>query len=502
MKTNSCISVLLIHKKRKMLEAMNKKIIYYFSGILVALLLMLCISKSDVNAETIASDNMTASDNTTAQATKAAISIKTSTGKNTSALQDVSYATNISCNESEQITITSQEMMQGIYIEWAKEPSKWTLTYNGQTMECGTSGFLHEYVAIPDGATSVTMILSKSEKICGITGYSTGILPADVERWKPTCEKADILVLSTHADDELLFLGGVLAEYAGQEKLAVQVVYFSNYYNGAVIREHEKLDGLWAAGVKNYPVTGNFDDIYAADLASAEKIFGYDKTLSFVVEQIRRFKPQVCVGQDVNGEYGHGTHMLTSKALQEATTISMDATKYPESVEKYGIHDVEKTYIHLYPENKLYLDCKKPLSEFGGKNAVEVAQEAYKKHVSQQWCWFYVSDSYEYSCADFGLYRTTVGNDTGNDMMEHVISYEEQAKQQLEAQEQAKQQLEAKEQASVLEAESLSARQQNIIKDKNILKIVMVYAGVIIAFGLLIAVYIKNKNKKKQNRRK
>ena len=308
--------------------------------------------------------------------------------------------------------------------------------------------------------------------------------------------------MSTHADDELLFLGGVLAEYAGQEKLSVQVVYFSNYYNGAVIREHEKLDGLWAIGVKNYPVTGNFDDIYAADLASAEKIFGYDKTLSFVVEQIRRFKPQVCVGQDTKGEYGHGTHMLTSKALQEAITISMDPRKYPESAEKYGTHDVEKTYIHLYPENKLYLDCQKPLSEFGGKNAVEVAEEAYKKHVSQQWCWFYVSDSYEYSCADFGLFRTTVGNDTGNDMMEHVVSYEEQTRQQLAAVEQAKQQLEAQEQASVLEVESQAVKQQNILKDKKIAKIVIIYGCVIITTGLLIVLYLRNRNGKRNRKRK
>jgi len=461
----------------------------------MALFLVLFVFNSNVNAETIANDN------TTLQATKSEVSIKTSAGKATSALQDSSYSTTISCSESEQIIITSKDMMQGLYIEWAKEPSQWTLTYNGQTMVCGTQGFLHEYVAIPDGATTVTMTLSKSEKICGIIAYSAGILPTDVERWKPVCEKADILVLSTHADDEILFLGGVLAEYAGQEKLAVQVVYFSNYYNGTVIREHEKLDGLWAEGVRNYPVTGNFDDIYAADLASAEKTFGYDKTLSFVVEQIRRFKPQVCVGQDTNGEYGHGTHMLTSKALQEAITISMDGTKYPESAEKYGVHDVKKTYIHMYPENKLSLDCKKPLSEFGGKNAVEVAAAAYKKHVSQQWCWFYVSDSYEYSCADFGLCRTTVGNNTGNDMMENIISYQEQARQELEAQEQAKlqakQQLEAQEQASKLEVESVAVRQQNIQNDKNIFKIVMIYACVIIAIGLIIVLFIKNKNKNK-----
>ena len=72
------------------------------------------------------------------------------------------------------------------------------------------------------------------------------------------------------------------------------------------------------------------------------------------------------------------------------------------------------------------MDLRQPLDKFQGRTALEVASDAYKKHVSQQWCWFYVSDDYEYSCADFGMYRTTVGNDTGNDMMENVVSYEEQ----------------------------------------------------------------------------
>ena len=49
---------------------------------------------------------------------------------------------------------------------------------------------------------------------------------------------------------------------------------------------------------------------------------------------------------------------------------------------------------------------------------------------------FYVSDGYddygdpsgyEYSFAKFGLYRSTVGEDTGNDMMEHLTPYAEQA---------------------------------------------------------------------------
>ena len=37
-----------------------------------------------------------------------------------------------------------------------------------------------------------------------------------------------------------------------------------------------------------------------------------------------------------------------------------------------------------------------------------------------------VDDEYKYSIAKFGLYRTTVGQNTGNHMMENVVSYAEQ----------------------------------------------------------------------------
>ena len=92
--------------------------------------------------------------------------------------------------------------------------------------------------------------------------------------------------------------------------------------------------------------------------------------------------------------------------------------------------DVPKTYLHLWDENPIRLNCRKPLDAFGGRTAVEAAALAYTKHVSQQWCWFYVSDDYEYSIADFGLYRTTVGPDTGNDMMESLTSYAQQRQQE------------------------------------------------------------------------
>lgn len=456
----------------------------------------------------------------TKDATRLDIKIDAKNGESTARLLDDSYSSKITFTADNPITVTAKDDsdLGGLYVIFDQPPENWTVTYDGGSIECGKNAFIHEYVSLPDGVKSATITFSRNEKLCDVKAYSKGILPDDVQVWKPSCEKADILLLSTHADDEILFFGGILPEYAGERELDVQLVYFSNYFTGTVIREHEKLDGLWTAGVRNYPVNGNFDDQYADDLKAAEKIFDYDKTLGFVVEQIRRFKPQVCVAQDTNGEYGHGTHQLTSKAMQEAVTISMEADRYPESATTYGTWDVKKTYIHLYKENPISLDCRKPLSRFGNKNALEVAKEAYKQHVSQQWCWFYVSDTYEYSIAEYGLMRSTVGVDTGNDIMENVVSYKEQQRLELEAKRKAREEEQeasrlAKEKHDQEEIYGVPSEEVSPDKIPNFLKnvgknllTVMGIAFIVITVIALISIareaIVRRNKRRRRNRRK
>ncbi len=384
-------------------------------------------------------------------------------GKKQSRLTDGSYSTTASFPAETALTIAAddpEEKIHGLYIVWAALPGPWTLSYGGTVYHSDADNpFLHAYVPVEGGSSSVELTLGRDEKICYLRAYGEGDLPGDVQVWSPACKGgADILLFSTHADDEILFFGGVLAEYAGERGLRTQVVYFSNYFTGTVVREHEKLDGLWAAGVRNYPVNGSFKDVYTNDLNHAKRVYDYDEALSFLVEQLRAFRPQICVAQDVGGEYGHGTHMFTSALMQEAVAVSMDPERFPESAQAYGVWDVPKTYLHLWKENPIVLDCRRPLDAFGGQTALEVAKAAYKKHVSQQWCWFYVSDDYKYSIAKFGLFRTTVGTDTGGDMMEHLTSYAEQ--ERLEAERKAEEERRAKEEAERKAREEAERRAQ------------------------------------------
>ena len=335
-----------------------------------------------------------------------------------------SYHSSIPLEPGSPVTLTPSEpgkRIAALYIVWAQIPQTWTLGCNGQNITCGQNGYLHEYVPVEGLGEELTITVQRPETICYIRAFGPGALPADVQIWEPSCEKADILVLPAHSDDEILFFGGVLAEYAGQRNLNVQVAYFSKYDYG--IREHEKLDGIWTCGVRHYPVTGPFPDVFQETPGQAAYYFGEEKTKAFYLELVRRFQPQVCIIHDAAGEYGNGTHQFLAKTMQEVLEQSGDPSICPESVEKYGTWDVPKAYLHLWKENPIHLDCRQSLSAFGGKTALEVATEAYKKHVTQQELWFYVSDENAYSISSFGLYRSTVGPDTGDDIMEHLTPY-------------------------------------------------------------------------------
>lgn len=432
-------------------------------------------------------------------------------------MTDDSYYSMSSFNNGDTITISSDTPMTSLYIAWNnKTVSPWTLTLeDGTTQSCGESGFLHEYVELDAPSRNVIInIQADGMNICKLFVFGEGDKPQWVQDWDNPCSSADILLISTHADDEQLFFGGIIPYYAGELELQVQVAYYTNYWNGANVREHEKLDGLWTVGVKNYPVNGDFDDIYATSLESAMEVYSYNDTVGFMTELIRRFKPLVVVGQDLNGEYGHGGHMITAAAICDAVEISNDPNSYPDSASLYGVYDVPKTYLHLYPENQIDLDCRRPLTNFDGKTVLEVAAEGYLQHQSQQWCWFYVSDDYEYSCGRFGLYRTTVGLDTTADILENLVTYEEQAR--IAAEEESSREAESmsiaeSERASIEESVSASnaASQQDEISrqesKKNSLKtvlIVMIVLLVVLAAVLIVTIMLRRKRSDMVRRRR
>ena len=370
------------------------------------------------------------------------------------------------------IQLENSNGMGSLYLLFNLEYGEYTITDNttGNEIQAGQYGFLHEYINLEEAfgycPTSVTLHFgSGMVRLSEIYVFSSGKAPDYVQVWQPPLDgKADILLFATHSDDDQLFFAGLFPYYAKEKGYAVQVAYMTNHRPATYKRAHEVINGLWATGVTAYPVFGTFDDFRIDSKADTYREYqnrGVTKTelQEYVVTQLRRFKPQVAVGHDVNGEYGHGMHMVYTDCLIKALDISTDETAFPALAEQYGLWEVPKTYLHLYEQNPIVLDYDQPLAAFEGMSAFEVSQKlGYPCHKSQQYTWFtdWINGSdgqitkatqiRTYNPCHFGLYRSTVGIDQQkNDVLENIVTYAEQARieqERLEAERLEKERLE------------------------------------------------------------
>lgn len=461
------------------------------------------------------------------------------------------------------VTLENPEGMAGIYVMFDLEYGSYTVTdnYSGRAFTAGEYGFLHEFLDLEAAfgycPVSVTLDFSANKpRISEIRVYSSGQTPENVQRWdRPLEGGADLVLFATHGDDDQLFFAGLLPYYAGHLGYRVQVVYLTDHRSSTNSRTHEMLNGLWAVGVRAYPVFGSFADFRIDDLQESydyyESAYGTteEDLLSFVVEQIRRFKPLVAVGHDLQGEYGHGMHMVYADLLVRALDISGDESYFFDSAERYGTWQIQKLYLHLFEENPIVMDYDQSLDTFGGMTAFEVTQQlGYPCHESQQWTWFTgwingksspitkASQIKKYNPCKFGLYFSAVGEDVQkNDFLENITSYAEQERLEQERLEQERLEQERLEQERLeqerleqerleqerleqerleqerleqerleqerLEQERLEAEKQALLKAQQQKKAALcaVVVLVFLVIALCIALYMLAKRRKRKN---
>lgn len=343
------------------------------------------------------------------------------------------------------MTLEAPEGIGSLYLIFDEEYGEYTVTDNAteETIVCGRSGFLHEFLDLEayfgKAPVSVTVSFhSGPVRLNELYVFTPGQVPTFVQRWEAPAEGcADLILFSTHGDDEQLFFAGLLPYYAGELGYRVQVVYLTDHHSLTTVRRHEMLDGLWTVGGRNYPVFGPFGDYYSQSLRDAYSMFqnagvSEEELIGFVTEQLRRFQPMVAVGHDVEGEYGHGQHRLYADLLMKASAVSGDPEQYPESAKAYGVWEVPKTYLHLYPENPVVLDWDQPLERFDGMTAYQVTKHlGFPCHKSQvqDFAWYFsgcdtAAAIEQYSPCQYGLYRSTVGADQKkHDLFENLTAY-------------------------------------------------------------------------------
>lgn len=322
------------------------------------------------------------------------------------------------------VTLPKGKQAQGVMISFFCEaPHVVVYDEDGSLLAEWDDGFYNAWIPFsrPSGKFTIKRAEKEDLVISRLRVLTPGELPSWVQQWKRLEGDADLLLIATHPDDDLLWFGGMLPTYAGERKMKVQVAYMVGGRHR--VRRIELLNALWHCGVRYYPEIGPFGDGGLGHMNTAYEYWGGEDQVDLhITRLLRKWNPKVIAAQDLEGEYGHMHHRITSKAIVKAVTSLCGNEAYdPDSIAQYGAAHPQKLYIHLYDQNQVEYDWEKPLAAFGGKTGLEIAREAFKFHVSQQSGKYHVSTKNAYNCELFGLYYTTVGQDAeGKDMFENV----------------------------------------------------------------------------------
>ena len=340
------------------------------------------------------------------------------------------------------VAVSSTQPIYGLYLCFQLMPDRYEIqqqTSDGQweTVAEGDTRYHHIYYPM-NGCQNIRIYASAEKKtVMGFNEifiFGEGDIPDWVQQWKPTPEKATILFVATHPDDDLLFLGGAIAWYGVEKQEDVVVAYLTK---SNTTRRSEALNGLWTLGIRSYPIFGSFRDHYvqSGKLQDAyQGVGGKNKVRGWVTELYRSLKPEVVVTQDKNGEYGHPQHKMVADACIAAYDLAADPGSFPDTVAQYGTWEVKKLYLHLYgeEEEQTKFNWDIPLESLGGMTANEKAEEAYAQHVTQAgqgqkfhsvFVPFSVAEYgiKRYPNTKFGLYATRVGPDmTHEDFLENI----------------------------------------------------------------------------------
>jgi len=249
--------------------------------------------------------------------------------------------------------------------------------------------------------------------------------------WQPQPEKAAVMLVQAHPDDEAIHFGGVIPYYGVCRRLPVIVVAMTSGGEGCLgpqhiaydacgaLREQEMRCSIWKSGLRNEPIFARFRDCCEKGSVDASWAAwgGRDKAVGYLTQLIRKFRPDVVLAHDlIHGEYGHSNHIAAGIATVEAFEAAGDPTRFPEQLDSVKTWQPKKCYVHLFSGKSLTHRWDMESEEIEGKTPLQVTYEGLRCYVTQG------NQRVRSDPSAWGLYATTVGPDSiaKEDFLENI----------------------------------------------------------------------------------
>ena len=200
-------------------------------------------------------------------------------------------------------------------------------------------------IPLSKGTAALTIAAGpKGMDLTRLALFSEGTLPAPFYPWQDTPKGMDYLIVSTHPDDDVLFMGGVIPIYGMERGYIGTVAYVTNPSRHRV---NEANKCAWEMGARFRPIFLGLQDVREDYKDTHSERFLPEAVTLALVRMLREYRPLVVFSHDVNGEYGHWQHKIVSAAIRDACRLCADPTYDALSYEEFGTWEVKKCYLHL-----------------------------------------------------------------------------------------------------------------------------------------------------------
>ena len=264
---------------------------------------------------------------------------------------------------------------------------------------------------------------------------------AEAYDWQPPPNKIVLLAVSAHPDDEGIFFGGALPYYSTVLNLPTMLLCMAD--GGNTVRQDELRCAAWTYGLRYEPLFGHFANINSSTVTNnpytntidmtwdywagvgfrgdgSDVAAGKARAINFVAEQIRRYRPDVIITHDLNGEYGHDNHKATAYAVTQAFFVAADPNATATNLVGLPPWQAQKLYVHLYPTNRFFHKfLETPCAALTNQTPHQVVNLGLTCHVSQGPIYWIAASVYlpagyytPWPSEWWGLYASMVGPDT------------------------------------------------------------------------------------------